>query len=220
MSSLIHLPVVPWGRTSSRAASYRLVRVAGNVAGATFAVYLLRPNLQFFVHTHRPIALVFIIQQGWVAAIFLVRRAPRTASHRPLDWVAAYAGWFMGFLVRPTGSHLAWGASVGIWVQLIGLLAWAWAFAKLARSFGVVPADRGLVTGGPYRIVRHPLYTAYLVGGIGYLMQSLSTWNIVIDAVAVGWQVVRIRAEERHLSSPDYDAYRARVPWRLIPWIW
>lgn len=74
--------------------------------------------------------------------------------------------------------------------------------------------------GRAYRIVRHPLYTAYLVGGIGYLMQSLSTWNIVIDAVAVGWQVVRIRAEERHLSSPAYDAYRARVPWRLIPRIW
>lgn len=155
-----------------------------------------------------------------MAAIFLVRRAPRTASHRPLDWIAAYAGWFMGFLVRPTGSHPAWGVSVGIWVQLIGLLAWAWAFSKLARSFGVVPANRGLVTGGPYRFVRHPLYTAYLVGGIGYLMQSLSAWNIVIDAVAIGWQVVRIGAEERHLSSPAYDAYRARVPWRLIPGIW
>lgn len=36
-----------------------------------------------------------------------------------------------------------------------------------------------------YAIVRHPLYTAYMVGGVGYLMQSLSVWNAVVDAVAV-----------------------------------
>jgi protein-S-isoprenylcysteine O-methyltransferase Ste14 len=183
-------------------------------------VYLLLPNLQYLLRTGQAIGLVFVIQQVWVAVVFVARRAPRTVSRRALDWIAAYAGWFTSFLVRPGGYHPAWGVTVGFWVQVVGLLLWAWSFSKLARSYGIVPADRGLVTGGAYAIVRHPLYSAYVVGGIGYLMQSLSVRNAVVEMIAVSWQLVRIRAEERHLESPAYAAYRARVPWRLCPGLW
>ncbi|MFZ0089753.1 MAG: isoprenylcysteine carboxylmethyltransferase family protein [Solirubrobacteraceae bacterium] len=205
--------------TPTRTRRARLRCVAGNAAGTAFAVYLLRPNLESFLRTGQPAGLVFVIQQGWVAAVFLIRRAPTTASRRPLDWIAAYAGWFMSFLVRPDGYHVS-GIPVGFWMQMVGLVLWAWAFSKLARSFGVVPADRGLITGGLYAVVRHPLYSAYLLGGVGYLLQSLSVWNVAVDALGVGWQLVRIRAEERHLASGEYAAYRARVPWRLIPGLW
>jgi protein-S-isoprenylcysteine O-methyltransferase Ste14 len=194
--------------------------VMGNAVGAAFAGYLLLPNLRFFVQTGRLIGLLFVVQQVWVVVVFLSRRMPRTVSRRPLDWIAAYAGWFTSFLVRPGGDHLGWALTVGFCVQLIGLALWAWAFSRLARSFGVVPADRGLVTRGPYAIVRHPLYTAYVVGGVGYLLQSLSVWNALVDLTAVGWQLVRIRAEERHLDGPQYAAYRARVKWRLCPGLW
>jgi protein-S-isoprenylcysteine O-methyltransferase Ste14 len=194
--------------------------VAGNLIGAGFALYLLLPNLRFFVHTGRLIGLVFVIQQVWVAVVFLTRRPPRTVSRRPLDWVAAYAGWFTSFLVHPGTYHPAWGLAVGFWVQVTGLLLWAWALWKLGRSFGIVAADRGLVTRGPYALIRHPLYTAYMVGGLGYLMQSPSVWNAAIDLIAVSWQIVRINAEERHLDGPGYAAYRARVRWRLWPGLW
>jgi protein-S-isoprenylcysteine O-methyltransferase Ste14 len=213
-------PSLPGDREDGSVTPRRLGRIGGNILGAAFAGYLLLPNLQFFAHTHRPIGLIFTIQQAWVAVIFLVRRAPRTVSRRPLHWFAAYAGWFTTFLIRPTGYHPALGVQVGFWVQLVGLISWGWALSKLARSYGVVPADRGLVTGGPYRIVRHPLYASYFVSGVGYLMQSVSVWNVVVDVVAVAWQIVRIRAEEAHLTSPAYAAYRARVRWRLIPGVW
>jgi protein-S-isoprenylcysteine O-methyltransferase Ste14 len=198
----------------------RITRIGGNLLGAAFAGYLLLPNLEFFATTHRPIGLVFSVQQAWVAALFLLRRAPRTVSRRPWHWFVAYAGWFTGFLIRPTGYHPTFGVAVGFWVQITGLVVWAWALSKLGRSYGIVPANRGLVTGGPYRIVRHPLYAAYLVSGVGYLMQSVSMWNIAVDVVAVSWQVVRIKVEEDHLTSPAYTAYRQRVRWRLIPGIW
>jgi protein-S-isoprenylcysteine O-methyltransferase Ste14 len=194
--------------------------VAGNLVGAGFAVYLLLGSLRFFVATGRLIGLVFVIQQVWVAGLFLSRRPARTVTKRPLDWVAAYAGWFTSFLVQPGNYHPAWGIAAGFWVQLSGLLLWAWALSRLGRSFGIVAADRGLVTRGPYAVVRHPLYTAYLIGGLGYLIQSPSVWNAVVDLIAVGWQLVRISAEERHLDSPEYAAYRDRVRWRLCPGIW
>ena len=198
----------------------RLGGLAGNLAGAGFAGYLLLPNLRFFVHTGRLIGLVFVIQQAWVAVVFVARRAPRSVSRRAVDWIAAYAGWFTSFLVRPNGAHLAWGVSIGFWVQVVGLLLWGWSFSCLGRSYGIVAADRGLVTRGPYGYVRHPLYSAYLVGGAGYLIQSLSLWNAAVDLVAVGWQLVRVRAEERQLEGSDYARYRARVRWRLCPRLW
>ena len=198
----------------------RLSLIAGNLAGAALAGYLLLPNLRFFFQTGRLIGLVFVIQQVWVAAIFVTRRPPRTVSRRWLDWVAAYAGWFTSFLVRPGDEHPAWGVAVGFWVQVLGLFLWALAFARLARSYGIVPADRGLVTRGPYALVRHPLYTAYIIGGVGYVMQSPSAWNAAVEMVAISWQLVRIRAEERHLESPDYAAYRSQVRWRLCPGLW
>ena len=194
--------------------------MVGNVAGAAFATYLLLPNLRFFFQTHQPIGLVFAVQQAWVGAVFLLRRAPRSVSSRPLDWFVAYVAWFTSFLVRPGGYHPAWAGSVGLSVQFAGLALWAWAFAKLARSYGIVPADRGLITGGPYALVRHPLYAAYMVGGAGYLIQSLSGWNVLVDGVAVGLQVLRIRLEERHLDGHAYAQYRSRVRWRLFPGIW
>ena len=93
-------------RTTNRSHSVRrLGLVAGNVAGAAFALYLLLPNLRFFLQTGRPIGLVFVIQQVWVAVVFVARRAPRTVSRRAIDWIAAYAGWFTSFLVRPGGYH-------------------------------------------------------------------------------------------------------------------
>ena len=127
-----------WTALGRRPRARRAILVGGNVAGAALAAYLLWPNLQFFLQTHRPIGLVFAIQQAWVAAVFLLRRAPRTVSRRPLDWVAAYAGWFTGFLVRPGGAHPTWGVTLGFWVQVAGLLFWTWAFARLARSYGIV----------------------------------------------------------------------------------
>jgi protein-S-isoprenylcysteine O-methyltransferase Ste14 len=194
--------------------------VVGNLAGAAFAAYLLLPNLRFFLHTLEPIGLVFAIQQAWVGAVFLLRRAPQRVSRHPVDWLVAYAAWFISFLVRPGGDHAAWASSFGLSVQLAGLALWAWAFAFLARSYGIVPADRGLVTRGPYALVRHPLYAAYVIGGAGYLMRSFSGWNVLVDATAVGLQLIRITREERHLGNRAYADYCVRVPWRLVPHVW
>jgi protein-S-isoprenylcysteine O-methyltransferase Ste14 len=207
-------------RTAPHDRLRQLGPVCGNLAGAAFAAWLLLPNLRFFIQTGRLIGLVFVLQQVWVAAVFLTRRPARSVSTRAIDWVASYAGWLVSFLVRPGGDHLAWAVTVGFSLQVGGLALWAWAFAMLGRSYGIVPADRGLVTRGPYAVVRHPLYAAYMVGGAGYLMQSLSLRNAVVELVAVSWQLVRIRAEERHLSGQAYGAYSDRVRWRICPGVW
>ena len=197
-----------------------IATLACNLAGAAFAVYLLRPNLRFFLDTHAPMALVFVVQQVWVGVIFLIRRSPRSASHNPLDWAVAYGGWFFGLLVRPGAPALPFASTFGLAMQCADLALWTWAFANLSRSYGIVAADRGLATRGPYKFVRHPLYLAYMIGGIGYLVQSLSPWNIMIVGITVSFQVARILREEHHLDGASYNQYRRTVRRRLLPGIW
>jgi protein-S-isoprenylcysteine O-methyltransferase Ste14 len=194
--------------------------LACNLAGAAFVLYLLRPNLRFFLDTHVPMALVFVLQQVWVGVIFLIRRSPRSATHNPFEWAIAYGGWFFGLLVRPGAPGLPFASIFGLAMQCMELALWTWAFAYLSRSYGIVAADRGLTTRGPYRFVRHPLYLAYMIGGVGYLAQSLSPWNIMIVAATASFQVARILREEHHLHGAPYDHYRREVPWRLLPGIW
>lgn len=91
----------------------------------------------------------------------------------------------------------------------------------IGKRFGVRPALRGLVTRGPYRLVRHPLYLSYVMAGIGFNLQ-LSNWATLL-LLSLGWaaMVYRIRAEERLLSrDPGWTAYAASVLYRLVPGIW
>jgi protein-S-isoprenylcysteine O-methyltransferase Ste14 len=88
----------------------------------------------------------------------------------------------------------------------------------LGRSLSVMPEARRLVTGGPYGLVRHPLYLCEIVGFLGIALQYRSAAVVLLLALAVALQIVRARWEESVLNRafPDYAAYRARTPF-LMP---
>jgi protein-S-isoprenylcysteine O-methyltransferase Ste14 len=94
-------------------------------------------------------------------------------------------------------------------------------FLSLGRSFGFAPADRGLKRRGSYAIVRHPIYSSYVLLQLGYVLQSLSVRNAIVMVFVCSCNVGRVLAEERLLAtSTTYDEYRADVRWRLIPGLW
>jgi protein-S-isoprenylcysteine O-methyltransferase Ste14 len=88
----------------------------------------------------------------------------------------------------------------------------------LGRSFGIAPANRGVVIRGPYGLVRHPIYTGYLVTHLAFLVAHPSPWNVAVLVAADGALVLRALLEERVLSADEvYRTYCQRVGWHLIP---
>jgi protein-S-isoprenylcysteine O-methyltransferase Ste14 len=117
-------------------------------------------------------------------------------------------------------GHVMW-PRVGFVVVIVGAVMSLAGLISLGRFFGVRPALRGLATGGMYRVVRHPLYLAYMIQDIGYNLDEWSVGTLVL--VALGWasMIYRIGAEERVLSrNAAWAGYAGRVRWRLLPGVW
>jgi protein-S-isoprenylcysteine O-methyltransferase Ste14 len=115
---------------------------------------------------------------------------------------------------------------VGIALQVAAVLLMLWARVTFgARSFHAAanPTEGGLVTTGPYRYWRHPIYAAILLFvWSGVLAQRHApTWvALLLAAGATLFTAVRIHAEERLLYAafPGYGDYAARTK-RLVPFV-
>jgi protein-S-isoprenylcysteine O-methyltransferase Ste14 len=88
----------------------------------------------------------------------------------------------------------------------------------LGRSFGLVPANRGVVDDGPYSLVRHPIYTGYLVTHVAFLLANPTPANCAIVVCSDVALIVRALFEERILGhDARYQVYCRRVAWHLVP---
>src|SRR5262245_10423350 len=123
-------------------------------------------------------------------------------------------------LLQQIPGDVAWPTAGLVLVTIAAFLSLA-SLLTLRRSFGIRPALRSLVTTGPYRFVRHPIYLAYVIGDVGYNLQE---WNFgTVLLTLAGWASLyyRIQAEERVLTTdPGWRAYVARVPGRVLPRFW
>ncbi len=167
---------------------------------------------------------IYVLQHLIVLGIALTRPHPKVRDYSIASSTAVgigyvypyaqviYLRWSPGYVAWPTAGLALVMLAAGL--SLVSLLA-------MGRHFGVRPALRGLVTSGPYRVVRHPMYLSYVLGDIGYNLQE---WNsVTLLLVLVGWAslVYRIQAEERVLSQhPEWSAYVALVRYRFFPCLW
>jgi len=102
-------------------------------------------------------------------------------------------------------------SAIGLALVVIGKMA-------LGRSFGLVPANRGVVVRGPYTFVRHPIYTGYLITHVAFFIADPIPWNAVVILIADTALILRALMEERVLSNDvEYQGYCRRVGWHLVP---
>ncbi len=152
------------------------------------------------------------------ASFFLTRRAPFKTSKRPYHWLIGIGGTFFPLLFRPVNRPYDFLA--GEVLQFLGLVLQVAGIVSLNRSFGIVAANRGIKTNGLYRAVRHPLYSSYVLGHAGYIINNPSLQNCFIFVFATLLQVHRIFIEEGFLRKDGaYDEYMKRTRWRLIPFV-
>jgi protein-S-isoprenylcysteine O-methyltransferase Ste14 len=150
-----------------------------------------------------------------------------------LFMTAVHIGW-CGWVVLMALDARRWHLSqVPAWLGGIGAGLIALGFAVIWLTFRVnsfaapvlkVQKERGqsIVTAGPYRVVRHPMYT----GGALYLLGMplvLGSWcGLALVPLLIAGLAARVGIEERMLRGefPDYADYAARVRYRLVPYVW
>lgn len=166
---------------------------------------------------HPQLALFLVSEIVGVVLLLLQRQGSFNAGFYPV--AIAIIGTAAGLLVIPTGTQLAPDAVSTALVMGGGAIALA-AKLFLGRSFGIVPANRGVKASGVYRLVRHPMYAGYMLNQLGFLLTFFSPANVAIYAVT--WTAFWLRAveEEKFLcQDPDYRQYAEKVRYRLLPGI-
>jgi len=160
----------------------------------------------------------FLIQ----ACLICVRRLPL----RKLEGVfprltavfAAYSSFGLVLLPRAAPSApLAITSSALLFLGTFGSIV---TLSYLGRSFAILPQARRLVTRGPYRYARHPLYLCEQVSLLGVSLQFRQPWALLLALIGCMLQFPRMRYEERVLleAFPEYSDYRKNTS-QLIPGI-
>ena len=164
--------------------------------------------------------LLLLVGESLVVVLTIVRRRASIVDRSAAAAIMTTVSLAGPPLLRATDGHAplvpdhvtALVSAIGLVLVVIGKMA-------LGRSFGVVPANRGVVVRGPYTFVRHPIYTGYLhharrVPRRRIRRRGICPSILVADAALI----VRALMEERVLSADvAYQRYCRRVGWHLVP---
>jgi len=170
------------------------------------ALYLAFVSIPVFIYITRPRS---VRRDGGLA--------PRTAAFVGTTMLLVFPAFFDNgprVFTPPPAVHALAGLTL-IASTALGV----YGLAYLRHNFSLIPEARGLVRGGPYRIVRHPVYLAEIGLSLSLAFQGdLHTWSTLILGPFVCIQVIRSIYEERLLRAtfPEYEEYSLKTS-RLVP---
>lgn len=164
--------------------------------------------------------LAIIMFLSLIAFVILVRLRPVAKSSGLIPRLFALAGTCMpSFITLLPRNPDSLAVNIAACVLIaIGFGLAVYAFSYLNRSASIMPEARRLVTGGPYRLLRHPVYLFEEIGVIGLALPFASVWAVLWLLLHICCQFQRMKNEERVLRGafPEYEDYARRTV-RVIP---
>jgi len=138
--------------------------------------------------------------------------------------IVGYTGMIGGLLGLLASRTLFSSSLLVISVQVLAFVLFLWARVTFGRrSYHVVadPTAGGLVTGGPYRYIRHPIYAAFCLFSSAGVAAHWSWSAGLFGGLVLGSAVLRIFCEESLVEAryPEYAQYSVRT-WRMIPYVY
>jgi protein-S-isoprenylcysteine O-methyltransferase Ste14 len=139
----------------------------------------------------------------------------------------------VGLVVAGLDERWGWRPDVAPFAQVAGLVflamgqglqTWAMATNTFFSEAIYIQKERGhtVVTGGPYRYVRHPGYVGIMISMLAMPIALGSPWALIPVGIGVGFYVVRTAMEDKMLLAEleGYTGYAHRVRFRLLPGLW
>ncbi len=199
-----------------RAFLLSLLKIVANSVVTIFVGLLVYSCYRRYQESGSLNSLGLLVVNSIFVVLYIAKRDATSITTSPQLWLLGLAGSCAPLLLRPTDTMPL--ATLGTAIQFVGLLAIGASLLSLRRSFGIVPANRGVQTDGLYSHVRHPLYASELLWMLGFVVANPSVPNAGIWIVSCALQFSRAVAEERFLlADAAYRQYLSRVPYRLIP---
>jgi protein-S-isoprenylcysteine O-methyltransferase Ste14 len=137
--------------------------------------------------------------------------------------IIGYVGMAGGIITLIATGNLLSVSPLVIAVQVVGVALLLWArlvFRRRSFHLAANPTEGGLVTSGPYRYIRHPIYTAVCVFSGAGAVAHWSWAGALLGGLVVGSALLRVFCEEVLVTAryPEYRQYAATT-WRMIPYL-
>ncbi len=141
-----------------------------------------------------------------------------------LALIGLYALGLVGTDPVSEGVALGFARGSGLALMGVAIVTGVWSLGLIRRSLSLFPAPTGnavLIQKGPFRLVRHPIYLAVVLGTIGLSLAALNPAALVVAFVFVPFFMAKSGHEEDLLMErfPEYREYRSTVLYRIIPWV-
>lgn len=191
----------------------------------TIAVVAITPNAIELYHRYTSANLNFVRAVAGIQTIILIitmvfRRTPVRVTPNPWYWLLAFVatyGIVAFYAFAPRGTPIV-PIIVPSVLVLLSAAIMIYARVSLGRSIGFVPADRGIVTRGPYRLVRHPIYSGGFLALIAFTLRAYSPLTALLGVILVALLMLKSVIEEWFLrDNPEYAAYMKQVRYRWLP---
>ena len=171
-----------------------------------------------FLETGRMTGLLLLASETLVVVLTVLRRTTSAVDRSYRARVLTAFSMMGPVLVRPSAVGALAPEAATVLLSAAGLTVVIAGKLSLGRSFGLMPANRGVVSSGLYRLVRHPIYLGYLITHSGFVAANPTVWNVAMLVgadVALMWRAV---CEEQTLGKDEaYRAYQSTVRWRVVP---